>query len=320
AYAFYEYYFGKHRMLVHEGEVAGFKSLLVLCPDDNLGFFLSINCEPTFGKGAVLLYEAKIKLLNFFYPQDQDLSSLKPLVNSQLEKRELQGYYRYSRYSHSTISKLDMLFADIRVKRIPKGLLLNDSQKYIEISPGVFESMSGNFNMRITFDNKAETKFMFIGPRAFEKLKWYETKHVHTGLLVYCFLLFFLSPLFWFIQFIIKRRREKINLPKVIVKARWVASIMGLINIILLVILALYMSKFIRIGIVWHIPLIVKAALVVVICVFILTIVVVVYTIFVCKTKSETLVGKIHYILVAIAGTLFIWFLYYWNLLGFKFG
>lgn len=320
AYAFYEYYFGKHRMLIHEGEVAGFKSLLVLYPDDNFGFFLSINCEPTFGKGAVLVHEAKIKLLNFLYPQDQDLSSPKPLVNSQITKRDIQGYYRYSRYSHHTISKLDMLFADIRVKQTQKGLLLNDSQKYIEISPGVFESLPSNLNMRITFDNKAKKEFMFIGSRAFEKLKWYETKHIHTGLLIYCSLLFLLSPLFWFIQFIITRRREQITLSKMIVIARWVASIIGLINIILLVILALFMSKFIRIGIVWHIPLVVKAALIVVIGVFILTIVVIIYTIFVCKTKSETLGGKIHYILVALAGLFFIWFLYYWNLVGFNFG
>ena len=87
------------------------------------------------------------------------MSSLKPLVNTPIAKRDLQGYYRYSRYSHHTISKLDMLFADIRVKQTQKGLLLNDSQKYIEISPGVFESLPSNLNMRITFDNKAKKDY-----------------------------------------------------------------------------------------------------------------------------------------------------------------
>jgi len=317
-YGFCEYYFGKQRFLIHEGEVAGFKSLLVLNPENNFGFFISINCEPTFGKGAALLYHLKIQLLSRLYQNNENHTPNQNFNCFKSEIKRLAGNYRFARYSHNTFTKVDMLLADVHVGVSDGGDLLINSQKYIEIFPMVFQSTSNNVNWRVTFQKVEKTFFMFIGHRAFEKLKWYETKNIHLGIIIFCLIVFIASPLIWLIQAFNCNNRKQSALSKMIVKGRWIASIMSILNICLLIILAIFKSQFIGIVILWQIPVTLKVSFFIGICSFILAILVMVHT-WIIFRKKIGMINKIHYSLVAIAGACFIWLLNYWNLLGFRF-
>lgn len=87
-YCFYEYFRNGYRAIMHEGDILGFASLFFLLPDQNIGFFMSMNrmLEP----GSTVMMESpevnalrqkfteqfldrNEYLFHIFYPQDTSL-------------------------------------------------------------------------------------------------------------------------------------------------------------------------------------------------------------------------------------------------------
>lgn len=155
------------------------------------------------------------------------------------------------------------------------------------------------------------------GYNAYIKLPWYETASFHLTLLASCVLLFLSAVLVWPIDFLVKRRKRAAGEPSPILPrlARWLAWGLSALNLFFLVAFFSMLGPDIAYGVppamrlLMFVPLLVAA----------LTVGLVIFSVLAWVRRYWGAAGRVYYTLLTLATLTFVWWLSYWNLLGFPF-
>ncbi|BAZ45447.1 beta-lactamase [Chondrocystis sp. NIES-4102] len=326
-YGFHERFKQEQRILAHSAIFYGYTGLLALIPQQNLGLFIAYNkFEPEFHEQLIN------RFIDHYYPAAATPQP-QPLKNFQQRSNRFVGTYRNLEYSNHTISKISSLLKQVSVSKNQDGFLNVDfldgffatkpaqenTTNLVEVKPLLFYRQNDDDYVAFANDQRDRITYMFhpldLGPAAFERLNWTETIKFQIVLLGF-FIITFLSAIARSISRLSKKRTHTNSW------ARWAWLVAGLVATISLIfpiglVVTLWLIGFEeiiygmpKIAIAWfYLPLIASG----------LTISLPIFSIFALQSRHWSIGQKLHYLVIAIAGLGFIWFLNYWNFLGFKF-
>jgi hypothetical protein len=153
---------------------------------------------------------------------------------------------------------------------------------------------------------------------AFDKLNWFETVPLNTGLALGCILIF-LSMLPVELTRAIRNRRlsgDRKAGPRGAHLAQWIILGVSILNLLFVVGFAQWGMP---ISVLHSFSLIAKIVLGLGVISAVLTVGALVYTVLAWKDRYWGLAFRIYYTLVTVAAVAFVWFLNYWNLLGWRY-
>lgn len=320
-YGFWEQFQNNRRAISHDGGWTGFYSLLFLLPDEKRGFFVAANSldlqnpsQQAFGED--LIHE----FVDRYYPVREKPAPPKPLTDSSKRTRRLVGSYRSRIPPQHTFEKIISLFTQARVTLSDDGSLTVSSlfsgpTKWVEIEPGLFQRVGAEEHMAFRADENGQITHM-LRPEALEKLPWYASTVVQSGLIAF-FLLVFLSPLVIWPGGDLLRRLSKV--PRLQAPlgrpGRRLAALVCSGNLLFLIGFSLLLQSYPTL--IWYgVPAKVTALLLIPILTTALTLGLPIFAATAWKNKSLSILGRLHYSLITLAAVLFIPFLIYWNLFG----
>ena len=332
AYGFFENYTNGRRILFHTG-LSGHQSLLCLLTEENIGFYMVLS-----GRQGGAYQDLRRKFMQAFldryYPAAQRFSLPAPPSDFTQRAARFTGLYRPNLLPRTTIETLGNLAADTRVTSNGDGTLTVSlppfgakSFRIVEVEPMLFRS-EDNFYFAFGEDERGNiTRLQMSGsvvdPIGFERLKWYESGTLHAVLAATGFFVFLSFCLITLVGFILHFfRKAKQGEPSMAREPRlaWRMAFLVSALVILSPVLAL----------VWyHIgdpelrPYKVSSALYVSLSVLqlaaLLGLTLPILTFKAWKQGYWSMMRRIYFSVVALAGLLMIPFFYYWNLLGFRF-
>lgn len=184
ALGFIEDHYGDTRILTHDGASPfdGFTSQLRVVPDHEIGVFVAYN-------GNALELGLADAVLEELLPAPSQPSHMPSAPH---RGDELPGTYRSLRRGvRAHDSLLTTLTAgSVTVSLADDGALLvengNDTHRWIEIEPLVFEREDGARRLAFDTDEAGELTRLFIGgtPTAYVQRDWYESATLHGGALL----------------------------------------------------------------------------------------------------------------------------------------
>jgi hypothetical protein len=321
AHGFWEMNYNNVYAIEHGGDTLLFHSFLVLLLEHNAGFFVSYNSVGGGGSARIQLIES---ILDRYFPMEIT-ADIDPPEDFKNRAKKFAGTYMVARANFTSYEKIANLFMTYKVSVTEEDTLLipaggSGVRQFVEIEPFVFQEINGQNRVVFREDEDGHITHLFIGSLPYFaaiKLSWYETPMVHYTILG-IILLLFISVLRWPLSAIFRRicsqREKKVEAPRT---PRLLAGITVVIcGIFLIGLLIVFKDPF---EIMFGVPLALKVLLVLPFLAGALAIVVLLY-IFLSWIKGYwTACARIHYMLVFFAIVGFLWFLYYWNLLGFKF-
>jgi CubicO group peptidase (beta-lactamase class C family) len=335
-YAFKERFVNGERLIGGGGDIGTYSAQMILHPTDDLGFFVMYNVF-----NDALRERLIAEFMDRYYAEGSPATVPPTMELSQEDLARFTGGYRWVKHPRSTIGKLRAL--------IPGPLTLNiDANddatlsvsffgaeaewRYAPVKPLVYKQVAGGvqefsgyeFDLGDTLvfreDGSGKVDFAFVPLQsvAMEKLAWYEVGEVQTGALV-PFLLIFLTPLvIWPLGAAIGRIRKQSIESTVTTdskRARWVAGIASVLNFLFLLILLLAPLADMNFGV----PPVVRVALIIPIITAVLTLVLLWMTIRAWKDSNWSILGRIYYSFLTLTAVLFVLWVNYWNLLGWRF-
>lgn len=319
AHGFWEYHHNNLRIIDHGGDTLYFHTLLSLVPGKNIGFFVSYNTLPERNPRSALLKA----FLNRYYPMP-DTPDPKPLPQGKDNDRlqRFTGSYQLARSPYTTYEKVTGLFPFLNISTIDDGKLLARSKQWIQVESLVFQEVGGQDTMVFKEDQEGNITHVFLSPipqSACIKLQGIHNPVYHYILLVICGLLF-LSTWRWPFAALYRKlccpkdQKEKGDEP---IWARLLAGIMSTFYILTFIGLIIVLSD--EIGLIFGsaVPFL-KIVLAIPLVAVLLTLGTLFFTFLAWVKKYWNPCQRLHYTLVALASLAFIWFLNYWNLLGFK--
>jgi CubicO group peptidase (beta-lactamase class C family) len=322
AYGFWERHYNNLSMIMHTGDIIYFHTLLILIPEKNIGFYVSYNGDDHMGQAREQLMQA---FINRYYPVP---TTPDPTPTADFKERASQytGSYGMTRRVSTTFEKLMNLMLNVKVSVTDDEKLMTTmplgvgTTQWVEVEPLVFHELGGQNTLVFKKDSQGHITNAFLSQFqwfACFKLSWYETPLFHFSLLA-VFTILFLSTLVWPIRalfrLLCKREKKKEDAPR---SARWLSGMMGILYLFFLFGLVIVFSNIIEFF--YGVPHLFKVILVFPLLSTVLTIGVLIFTFLAWKNKYWSVCGRLHYTLVALASLAFLWFLDYWNLLGFHF-
>ncbi len=322
AHGFWEMTYNNIRTIVHGGDTFLFHSLLSIIPEKNLGLFVSFN---SLG-GSWPVYDNLLRaFLDHYYPAP-DLIDIEPPRDFMRRAKRFTGSYGVTRVVKTTYEKLMGLMMTVKVEAtryntllitMPMGL---GSSQWVEEEPLVFRKVGGQDTVVFRENRKGRITHAFFSQipiLAGIKLAWYETPGFHYSLLAICVILF-LSTLGWpanaITKLLCRSRREIPGAPGLV---RVIAGGMSVLYIIFLIGMFSAVSNYM--DLIFGVPPFLKILLILPILAALLTIGALFFVYVGWKNKYWNVCGRVHYTLVVLASMFFLWFLAYWNLLGFHF-
>lgn len=332
AYGFQETFRDNLRIIRHSGLIEGFASRLLLIPQDNLGIFVA--CNSTYSFDLELVRE----FLNHFYPiqNKPNISTTYQNVNKSIQ--HLQGHYLDTITSQKTLAKLFMpYYAKVEVEA--NGVIVYESQKYIQVEPLLFKSLEGDKLIAFKENDKGEIVYLFDGIFTLRKLTWYEYTLFHKYGFISLSIIFtyacLIQPtyqaliwickrtkIFKFICKILIHRFFNTNKPtRIMYRTQFLATFISHLNLVFIIIGSLFafFTYFDWLNLIYG----VHPIYVILLCIPVVTsgmnLLLLIYTGLLWKKQDGIFSQRLHYMMVAMASLAFTLFLNYWNLLGFRF-
>jgi len=308
AYGFVESRFNGQRVLWHLGESPRFVSLLALLPETGVGLFISYNTPPADGR-AILF-----RFLDAFYPVEVERLPLpaKPAPGWTDRAAALIGTYIPARSAHSSAQKLVTWLEALPVNVVAEGEVALGPQRYVETASWLFHQRDGD--RALTFRQEHGRTWLFWGPFAYFKLRWYESPLLHLGLFAASALLFVAGWIAWPVAAWRARRRGAM-LPTPVRLARWLAAGLGLLIFGLLAWFAVLMLTF---GGDFVYPATQVALITRLFWLAVpLTLAMVILAAQEWLRREVAWGWRVHYSLTALASAALLWSLHFWNLLAF---
>ncbi len=320
-YGFWETNRNGRRILHHGGDTIVFHSLLAFLPDEGVGLFISYNTDTGTGRQAVLH-----AYLDRFFPVAEQ-PPIKPPDGFEQRAGQFTGAYKFIRHDYSTLAKLQALISVASVKAgddgtlILSGALGSGGRRFAEVDHLLFQEVDGQDRIAFREDDQGRITHLFLNAVpaiALEKLKWYESPEFHLPLLGGCALLFASAVIGW--PFVVLVTRGKLIAGKrrtfmsvLFTWLGWTGSVVFLAFLGGFALLVMQNPNEIVFGISDELKLLL---LVPQACAGIAGL------LLICSLVSWVrsywrFTGRVHYLLVALAGVGFVGFLYFWNLLKF---
>ncbi len=327
AYGFFDWSDNGQRTLGHTGYSPPMHSVLLLLPDQNLGVFVNYNSE-----GGGDLTTQHFGFQRAFFDHYFPASAVAPIQPpADFAGRAGRFVGAYSTISPSTtLVKISGLFGGgyaVEISDSGDGALLftmmGQQWRFVEVEPLYFRQVGGPFALVFREDDRGRITHMFtdLMPQYAElKLGWYETPGFNMTLALGCVLIFLsIIPVAAF-RLIRSRRQNGAGKPEARTTriAYWIVVAICVLNLIFLA------------GMVWGVMWgtsnilldpapIIKVVLGLGVLSAVLTAGALAYTVLAWKNSYWGSAGRAYYTLVTVAAVAFVWFLNYWNLLGWRY-
>ena len=307
------------RAIFHDGAMPGFNSRLILIPNRNVGLLVCWNSDT-----MKLKYDFTPLFFDHYYPREKGSAVVQPLKDSGSDLNRFTGQYRQIEGLSGTLLKLKYLMDLVPVTTTGHTILNAFGGNFVEVEPRLFQETEDKSYLLFKEDDRTGNRRMFIGVGAFEKVKWYETGMAQK-ILMGIFLVIFLSAcIAWPIGYFIRKKRGQPSPAASMSRyGRVLAGVVSGLNLIFLFGVALVFSVvaddywIIMFGTYpWSL---LKFLLIIPLLTIPLTVVWLILAVLAWSKKQWSLPARGHYTLVAIVAVLFVWFLAYWNLIGFKY-
>ena len=320
AYGFHDYSDNGQRTLGHSGYMPPMRSELLLLPDQNLGVFVAYNTDV----GVLTREHAGFQKAFFdhYYPASP-VEPIQPPADFAGRASRFVGSYRINEFAGTTVLKFIGLMDAIEISDPGDGTLLVGKERFVEVEPLYFRQVDGPFGIAFREDDRGRITHLFtdLAPyMAYEKLDWYETRGFHLALALGSVLIFLSMIPVTAIRAIRNRRLsgDRQTAPRGARLARWVILGISVLNLLFLAGFALGVQAILQ-NILLDPPLIMKIALGLGVLAAVLTVSALVYTVLAWKDRYWGVAFRVYYTLVTVAAVAFVWFLNYWNLLGWRY-
>jgi hypothetical protein len=213
--------------------------------------------------------------------------------------------------------------AVVEVSAPGDGTLLFGDSRFVEVEPLYFRQIDRPFGIAFREDDQGRiTQLFFDGmPHlAFEKLDWYETRGFNMSLVLGSVLLFLSTIPVAAIRLIRDRRRgnDRTSGARSARLADWIILGISVLNLLFLAGFGLGMAEMMQ-NVLLDPPLIIKIALGLGVLAALLTVGALALTVLAWKDGYWGVAFRTYYTLVTAAAVAFVWFLNYWNLLGWRY-
>jgi len=323
AYGFFDFSDNGQHTLGHSGESYPFNTLLLLLPDQNLGVFVSYNSEG----GANLTNQHlgfERAFFDHYYPAPA-VDPIQPPADFAERAARFAGSYRLTRSSYTTLEKVGVLMGGtVEISDSGDGALLFTTPwgewRFVEVEPLYFRQVDGQFALVFREDDRGRITHMFanVTPMfAFEKLNWYETPAFNMALLLGSLVIFLSMILVALVRFIRNRRlgSDPNPAPRGARVAHVIILAISVLDLLFVVGTALWGNPMPLFGV----SMIYKIVLGLGILSAALTVGALVYTALAWRDGYWGVGFRTYYTLVTVAAVAFVWFLNFWNLLGWRF-
>jgi CubicO group peptidase (beta-lactamase class C family) len=324
AYGFFEFSDNDQRTLGHSGDTLGFRTLLLLLPEKNLGVFVAYNSE---GSGGLETQHFGFQRAFFdhYYPAPA-AEPVQPPADFSERAGRFEGSYRITRSAYTTIEKYKNLMSPVEISDLGNGALLFTiyglELRLVEVEPLYFRQTDGPLGIVFREDDRGRITHMFtdLAPQfAFEKLNWYETPGFNMVLLLGSVLIFLSMIPVAAIRFMQGRRRNSDRKPASH-GARvpyWIILGISVLDLLFVVGTVLMVGS---LGFpMFGVSMINRIVLGLGVLSAVLTVGALIYTALAWKNGYWGIAARSYYTLVTVAAVAFVWFLNYWNLLGWRF-
>jgi CubicO group peptidase (beta-lactamase class C family) len=183
---FDEMYWNGYKIIWHAGEYQGFLSYLMMIPEINSGFFLSINSSNMtnrYSPGMNFIQSTTNNLLEKLIPYSPDKKNVsynQPKTGAVDEPLEaFAGTYRTTIYiAQNTLDKIAVLLGFMNeIKIVAKDSILEIVGWVDEYRPVSDLKFQSNYGKYIAFGRnaKGEISYFFDNATSYQKLMWYES-------------------------------------------------------------------------------------------------------------------------------------------------
>jgi CubicO group peptidase (beta-lactamase class C family) len=330
AYGFFDFSDNGQRTIGHSGGSDPIHSLLLLLPEQNLGVFVVYNSES--GSDLILQHLGfQRAFFDHYYPAPA-LKPIQPPADFTERAGRFEGSYRLTGgspgTSYTTLEKLGVLFGVSTVKIGDPGdstLLFTNQwfeRRFVEVKPLYFRQVDGPFHILFREDDQGRITHMFTDYTpmlAFEKLKWYGAPAFNLALALGCVLMFVSVIPVILIRFV-RNRRHSGNRKADPRGARVAYQIVVGISVLnLLFVIGTVLWGGANMVPLFGVSMIYKIVLGLGVLSAVLTVGALIYGVLAWKRSYWDIAARVHYTLVTVAAVTFVWFLNYWNLLGWRF-
>lgn len=196
------------------------------------------------------------------------------------------------------------------------GLAVVPESRWVQVEPGVFRDQSSPEIIAFRADDSGRVTHLFEGnfpATGYTRLPWYGAPEIHYVLLAVCVPVFLLTPIAWAIRAV----RLPATGTRLAGLARWTAGAICLANLLFLAGMLAVIAR--GRELLFGITPFARAVLVLPLLSAVLTVSTLVLALIALRRCYWGLAGRLHYLLVALAGAAFLGSLHYWNLLGLRF-
>ena len=316
AYGFIENFKNNNRILWHTGTSPDFHSLLVMIPEENNGFFFSMNMvDPRVSN----------KLLNdfmdHFYPVE--IEEISPSLSDIDDVDRYTGIFRTNWHAHQTLEKLAVLGRDVLVTANSDGSLAIRFEnlpptRWVRTGENLFRMENADEYVSFKVDDNWVAYRLHQGSipiLAYEKINWWETTSFHISLQIITISIFLSILIAAIVGWFMRRKGKNVKQDsKPAGFARLSGNLASLIHPLFIVgFLAIQMRV-----ISGNLGFLFYAVMILPIILAVLSLIITVFAIIAWKKSYWGLGGRIHFSLLAAAALANSWFLYYWNLIGYR--
>jgi hypothetical protein len=237
------------------------------------------------------------------------------------------GTYLTNRHTRHTIAKLSLLSQPpvrVRPAEGSAGVLVingldEGASRWVEIEPLLFQREGSEERIAFRQDAQGHVTHLFARghtPGAFDRAAWYQNPAFHQILLGICLVTFLTVIVGWPLAALIRRLRgSPAQVAPAVRQARRLAFGVSMLNLMFLV---LVMTLTSTLSLQFGVPTGLKLLFVVPLLTSAMTILLPIVGAR-ASAVSRSALARGHYVLVTLAALAFVWFLNYWNLLGFRF-
>ncbi len=330
AHGFFDFTDNGQRTIGHSGGSDPIYSLLLLLPDQNLGVFVAYNSE---GGGELINQHLGFQRAFFdhYYPAPA-VKPIQPPADFAERAGRFEGTYRMTGgvpgTSYTTLEKVGVLFgmSTAKISDSGDGTLLFTNPwgewRFVEVEPLYFRQVDAPFHILFREDDQGRITRMFTDYTpmlAFEKLRWYGTPAFNMALALGCVLVFVSMIPVVLIRFVRDRRASSDRKPasRGARAAYWIIGGICILNLLFVVGTVLWGES--NLVPFFGVSMIYKIVLGLGVLAAVLTVGALIYSVLAWKRGYWGIAARVHYTLVTVAALAFVWFLNYWNLLGWRF-
>ena len=327
AYGLFDFSDNGQWTLGHEGYAPVMESQLLLLPDQHLGVFVVYNSLGARDGGLTSQHIGfQRAFFDHYYPAPAVIP-FQPQADSVERAERFAGFYREANSHSTTPEKAMSLFGALEIRDPGDGTLLLPIEglelRFVEVEPLYFRQVDGPFSMVFREDDKGHITYMFtdLMPQyALVKLEGYETPGFNMMLALVCILVFLSMLPVALIRFIRSRRSggDRNPVSRGARMADRISLAISLLNLLFLVGIAIWFRPE-RPSELHGIPLSVALVMGLGVLAALLTVGALVYTALAWKNRYWGAAYRVYYTLVTIAAAAFVWFLNYWNWLGWRY-